>query len=204
MSMRISLVLYRRVWGESRIRGARGSAPALRLPRTVRSCIRLGVMGRLHRAAVLAALAALALAGCASHGSNELAGEESALKLPDATVPLDVREFDIVTGDGGWRGVFLKLSRLPTGVTHRSESAPPRIILDIAGPTGSETAPETYPGGDDLVTQVQFARQLNALQVVLDLAGDEVPTYEVLPMADWVLVRIKPSGSRKPWAHRAS
>lgn len=162
-------------------------------------------MGRLH-AATVAALAALALAGCASHGSQDLAGEESAtsLNLPDAAVPLDVREFDIVIGDGGWRGVFLKLSRLPTGVTHRSESAPPRIVLDIAGPTGSETAPETFPGGDDLVTQVQFARQIGVLQVVLGLAGDEVPDYEVLPMADWLLVRIKPSAARRPWAHRAS
>jgi hypothetical protein len=31
-----------------------------------------------------------------------------------------------------------------------------------------------------------------------------VPEYQVLPMADWVLVRIKPSGTRRPWAHRAS
>ena len=163
------------------------------------------VMGRL-RAATVAALAAIALAGCASHGSKDLAGEESAMPahLPDAAIPLDVREFDIVAGDGGFRGVFLKLSRLPTGVTHHSESAPPRIVLNIAGPTGSETAPESYPGGDDLVTQVQFARQIGVLQVVLDLAGDEVPQYEVLPMADWVLVRIKSSGARRPWAHRAS
>jgi hypothetical protein len=39
---------------------------------------------------------------------------------------------------------------------------------------------------------------------VLDLAGDDVPQYEVLPMADWVLVRIRTPTSRRPWAHRAS
>ena len=166
---------------------------------------RLRVMGRL-RAATAGALAALALAGCASHkGSKDLAGEPSAIPASAGeSIPLDVREFDVVTGEGGFRGVFLKLSRLPTGVTHHSESAPPRIVLDIAGPTGSETAPEAYPGGDELVTQVQMARQLGVLQVVLDLSGDAVPEYEVLPMADWVLVRIKPSGTRRPWAHRAS
>lgn len=162
-------------------------------------------MGHL-RVAVAGALAALALAGCASsRASRDLAGEPAAIPASvGADIPLDVREFDVVAGEGGYRGVFLKLSRLPTGVTHHSESAPPRIVLDIAGPTGAETAAETYPGGDDLVTQVQLARQIGVLQVVLELAGDEVPEYEVLPMADWVLVRIRSSGTRKPWAHRAS
>ena len=162
-------------------------------------------MGRL-RVATVGALAALALAGCASRkGSKDLAGEPSAIPAnAGESIPLDVREFDVATGEGGFRGVFLKLSRLPTGVTHHSESSPPRIVLDIAGPTGTETAPETYPGGDELVTQVQLARQPGVLQVVLDLSGDDVPEYQVLPMADWVLVRIKSSGPRKPWAHRAS
>ena len=162
-------------------------------------------MGRL-RVATAGALAVLALAGCSSRkASQDLAGEPAAIPASaGANIPLDVREFDVVSGEGGFTGVFLKLSRLPTGVTHHAESGPPRIVLDIAGPTGSETAPEAYPGGDDLVTQVQLARQAGLLQVVLDIAGDDVPTYEVFPMADWVMVRIKTSTTRKPWAHRAS
>lgn len=152
-----------------------------------------------------AALLVLALAGCSSRtASTDLAGEQSAMPANMPAVPLDVREFDVVTGDGGFRGVFLKLSRLPTGVTHRSENAPPRIILDIAGPTGSAAPAESFQAGDELVTQVQLARQIGLVQVVLGLSGDEVPEYEVLPMADWVLVRIKPAIARKPWAHRAS
>jgi hypothetical protein len=162
-------------------------------------------MGRFHLAAV-GTLAALAVAGCSSRqASQDLAGEPAAVPASvGESIPLDVREFDVVSGEGGFRGVFLKLSRLPTGVTHSSETAPPRIILNIAGPTGAETPPESYPGGDDVVTQVQLARGTGMLQVVLDIAGDAVPEYEVLPMADWVLVRIKPSGTRRPWAHRAS
>ncbi|MBX3023933.1 hypothetical protein KF840_03385 [bacterium] len=158
------------------------------------------------RAAAVGALAVLALAGCASHkASRDLAGEPSALPAAlGENIPLDVREFDVVSGEGGFRGVFLKLSRLPTGVTHSSEAAPPRIVLNIAGPTGSATAPESYPSGDDLITQVQLARQTGMLQVVLDIAGDDVPEYEVFPMADWVMVRVKPAGARRPWAHRAS
>lgn len=159
-----------------------------------------------YRIGLLVALAALGVAGCSARTSQDLAGEAAALpaSLPGASIPLDVREFEVVYGEGGFRGVFLKLSRLPSGVTHRSESAPPRIILDIAGPTGSASAPEIFAAGDDLVTQIQLARQIGSVQVVLDLAGDEVPAYEVLPMADWVLVRLKPAGPRKPWAHRAS
>ena len=152
-----------------------------------------------------AALLVVALGGCSSRStSKDLSGEQSAMPAAMPAVPLDVREFDVVSGEGGFRGVFLKLSRLPTGVTHRSESGPPRIILDVAGPTGSAAPAEAFPAGDEVVTQVQIAREIGVVQVVLDLSGDDVPDYEVLPMADWVLVRIKPSNARKPWAHRAS
>lgn len=161
---------------------------------------------RSHRIGVLAVLAALLVAGCSSRSSKDLAGEAGALpySLPGAAIPLDVREFDVVYGEGGFRGVFLKLSRLPSGVTHTTATDPPRIILDIAGPTGSESPPEAFAAGDDLVTQIQLARRIGAVQVVLELAGESVPEYEVLPMADWVLVRLKPSGPRRPWAHRRS
>ena len=156
----------------------------------------------------LAALFVLVtLAGCSSRqSSSDLKGEESVLptSLPGTSIPLDVREFEVVPADNGARGVFLKLSRLPGAVTHRSENGPPRIILDIAGPTGTASADEAYPANDSLVTQVTMSRQMNSLQVVLDLAGDDVPAYEVLPMADWILVRIKPSGQRSRWSHRAS
>jgi hypothetical protein len=162
-------------------------------------------MGR-YRAVTVGVLAACALAGCAARqASRDLAGEPPAIPATlGENIPLDVREFDVVTGEGGFTGVFLKLSRLPTGVTHNSESAPPRIVLNIAGPTDAATAPESYPSGDELVTQVQLARQTGLLQVVLDIAGDSVPEYEVFPMADWVMVRIKPPGAPRPWAHRAS
>ncbi len=158
-----------------------------------------------HRIGLLTALVALVIAGCSARSSQDLAGEAAALpNLPGASIPLDVREFDVVYGEGGFRGVFLKLSRLPTGVTHTTATEPPRIILEIAGPTGSESPPEAFAAGDDLVTQIQLARRLGGVQVVLELAGEQVPEFEVLPMADWVLVRLKPAGPRRPWAHRAS
>ena len=161
-----------------------------------------------YRAGVFAnALFLSALVGCSTRSpSKELKGEQSALpaSLPNVSVPLDVREFEVVTAEGGYRGVFLKLSRLPSAVTHRSESDPARIVLSIAGPTGTESAAESFPSGDTVVTAMQLSRRAGELQVVLDLAAQEPPDYEVLPMADWVLVRIKPSSTKRPWAHRAS
>ncbi|MDX2166875.1 MAG: hypothetical protein SF182_07420 [Deltaproteobacteria bacterium] len=162
---------------------------------------------RSHRR--LAALLLLAtLAACSSRQkSTDLQNEESVLpkSIPGTTIPLDVREFEVVpAGANGARGVFLKLSRLPTGVTHRSENGPARIVLDIAGPTGTESPVEVYPANDTLVTHVTMARQMDSLQVVLELDTDETPAYEVLPMADWILVRIKPTGGSRPWAHRTT
>ena len=120
-------------------------------------------------------------------------------------MPLDLREFDVAQADGGYRGVFLKLSRLPSSVVATSQTEPARIIVDIQGPTGTETAEEVFPAGDTLVTHVAVSRQIGWLRVVLDLQSDELPEYAVYPMADWVLVRIKPANVKpRPWAHRAS
>lgn len=162
---------------------------------------------RHSRALPFAALVLAVFAGCASRStSGELRGEPVALpeRLNSIRVPLDVQEFDVVAGDDGYRGVFVKLTGLPTGVTHSSQNDPSRIVVTIAGATGTESAPETFAAGDDVVTKIMLARRTGYLQVVLDLDVDVTPEYEVLPMADWVLVRIKSTIPKKPWAHRAS
>jgi hypothetical protein len=101
------------------------------------------------------------------------------------------------------RGVFLRLSRVPTSVVTSVQSSPPRIIVDMQGPTGTESAEEVFPGGDSLVTHVGVSRSYGWLRVVLDLDADQLPEYAVFPMADWVMVRIKPfEGRSVPWAHR--
>jgi hypothetical protein len=156
---------------------------------------------------IAALLLAASLAACSSRQtSNDLKDEESVLpySMPGASIPLDIREFEVVPAANGARGVFLKLSRLPGDITHRSENGPARIVIDIAGPTGTESAPEAFPANDTLVTQVTMSRQMNSMQIVLDLEGDEPPPYDVLPMADWILVRIKSTGEPRRWSHRAS
>ncbi len=159
------------------------------------------------RALLCCGLAAAAFAaGCsAKRAPTDELGTKDLESIPGYSVPLDLREFEVATTDGGYRGVFLKLSRLPTSVQATSQSDPARIIVDIQGPTGTESPEEVFPGGDTLVTHVAVSRQLGWLRVILDLQSDTAPEYAVYPMADWVVVRIKPTTVRpRPWAHGAS
>lgn len=167
---------------------------------------------RLSRVPFYGLLAAVALlSACSSKRStsDELGAKEAAASatpsLSDYSAPLDLREFDVAETEGGYRGVFLKLSRLPTNVVSSSQSDPPRIIVDIQGPTGTESEEEVFPAGDTMVTHVAVSRHVGWLRVVLDLQGNESPEFGVYPMADWVVVRIKPTNVQpRPWAHRAS
>jgi len=167
------------------------------------------MMLRQTRALLFGALATvLLLGGCSSrqHKSPDVLGaKDPNLGLGDYAVPLDLREFDVEATESGYRGVFLKLSRLPSAVSATAQSDPPRIIVDIRGPTGTESPEEVFPGGDTVVSHVGVTRTEGNLRVVLDLQADELPEYGVYPMADWVVVRIKPTNlPRRPWAHRAS
>lgn len=135
---------------------------------------------------------ALAVFSCAARAPLDMR-EEKHLEstLAAISVPLDLQDCRIVNADGQ-RGVLLKLSRLPDAVEHRVESEPPRIIVDVKGPTGTETPELVYPGGDNVVSRVSVARSFGLLRVVLELQTNTPPTYSVHPMADWIMVRLAP------------
>jgi hypothetical protein len=105
---------------------------------------------------------------------------------------LEVREFQVVHA-GAYRGIFLKLSRLPDSVVHHRQSDPASIVLEISGPTGGEFPEEVFPGGDTLVSSVRMVRMYGKLQVAIDFQADDAPSYTVHTMADWILVRLAPS-----------
>jgi hypothetical protein len=161
------------------------------------------------RSLLCCALAAAAVAGgCSTKHvrKDELGAKEAALgqDIPGYAVPLELQAFNVDSTEGGYRGVFLRLSRVPTSVVSSVQSSPARIIVDMQGPTGTESAEEVFPGGDSLITHVGVSRSYGWLRVVLDLDTDQMPEYAVFPMADWVMVRIKPSeGKQLPWAHRS-
>jgi hypothetical protein len=132
------------------------------------------------------------LPACASR-SRLKAGDESDFErgLAALSVPLDVQDYRIVNIEG-YRSVFLKLSRLPDAIDDRAETNPPRVILDIKGPTGEEAPGQELPARDSLVSRVDVARSFGVLRVTLELQGNDVPPYSVHRMADWVMVRLGP------------
>ncbi len=109
--------------------------------------------------------------------------------------PLDLRQFEVVSSAGGYRGVFLRLSRFPEAVATSDSSDPATIILTIDGPTGTEGDESAYPGGDSLVSQVRVARRPGQLQIILDLSIADPPQYSVHRMADWIMVRMRSPNS---------
>lgn len=135
---------------------------------------------------------AFLLPACASRAPLK-AGDENDFErgLTALSVPLDVQDYRIVSVDGH-RGVFLKLSRFPDAIDDRAETNPPRVILEIKGPTGEEAPEEELPGRDTLVSRVRVARSFGVLRVTLELQGSDVPPYSVHRMADWVMLRLGP------------
>jgi hypothetical protein len=132
------------------------------------------------------------IAGCSQILPLEDAGAESQADFSGLSAPLDLRQFEVVSSGGGYRGVFLRLSRFPDSIETSHYSDPARIVVDIRGPTGAESPEETFPGGDSLVAKVRLLREIGLLRVVLDLAGSDPPKYTVHRMADWIMIRLPP------------
>jgi hypothetical protein len=103
--------------------------------------------------------------------------------------PVALRNFQVTTVDGH-RAVLLRLSRLPTLVRHSSSRHPAQITVQAYGPVGDSDLPErTLPPQDDQITGVQVSRHEGTLRIVIELVGDESPTYSVHEMADWIMIR---------------
>jgi len=103
--------------------------------------------------------------------------------------PVTLRNFEITTTDGH-RAVLLRLSRLPTSVRQSSSNRPARITVQAWGPPGDADLPERdLPQIDPQITDVRVSRTSGALNVVIDLKGDEAPPYTMHQMADWIMIR---------------
>ncbi|MBI4514336.1 MAG: hypothetical protein HY699_00760 [Deltaproteobacteria bacterium] len=143
--------------------------------------------------ALVAALALLS--GCVRRHApldSTVAGGAAPSPLGDIVVPLAVRSFEISSVDGQ-RGVFFKLSRVPDRVASHEESEPARIVVEVEGPAaGDDIAPQSYPGADTLVSQINMSRTGGRLTLVVELSGSVVPRHSVHQMADWIMVRLNP------------
>ncbi len=130
----------------------------------------------------------LGIGACSQRLPLEEAG--TAPDLSHLSSPLDLRQFEVVSSGGGFRGVFLRLSRYPESIEASHTTEPGRIVLDIAGPTGVESEEKSFPGRDSLVSLVRVSRQTGRLRIVLDLSVPDPPKYTVHRMADWIMVRM--------------
>jgi len=118
--------------------------------------------------------------------------EATRAALATLEAPLDIQGFQVVNADGH-KSVFFKLSRLPDGVESYGESDPARIVIDIKGPTGQEVPEQFFPGKDNFVSYVRISSRYGAVRIVLDLQAANPPPFTVLPMADWLMVRLGPA-----------
>ena len=156
------------------------------------------------------ACAAAALMGCApppatldesARRENVVGKEEvtnvSTAAAPDASVLL-VRELKIID-DNGQQGVFAKLSRPPTEVSHVLLANPNRLVIEMTGPMGKNIVAERYAVENPLVEQVHVASDDGKIRVTLLLKGDALPTYTVDDLNDSIVAFLgEPRGTAEP------
>lgn len=137
--------------------------------------------------------AALLVAGCAwldQRGRTTQAG--------NALPPLLLRQVQVIGDDSsGSRTVLLRFSRPPEVIRHEGKDRPARVVIEAGAPdAGEDFAERTMPQADREVKGVRVARKGGVLRVTVELARDGVPPYTLREMADWVLIRLEPSGPR--------
>jgi hypothetical protein len=136
-----------------------------------------------RKAAPLGLLLPLLVLGC----SHRMVAPTAAPSGNEA--PLSLRNFEVTQADGH-RAVLLRLSRPPTLVRQSSSSRPARITVQAWGPPGDADLPErNLPEIDPEIEAVRVSRKSGALNVVIDLRGDQPPAYTVHQMADWIMIR---------------
>ena len=91
--------------------------------------------------------------------------------------------------------VLLRLSRPPTLIRHSSSKNPAQITVQAWGPAGEDLPERALPQFDAQITQVRVWRKEGALNIVLDLQGNDPPEYTVHEMADWIMIRFNASQS---------
>jgi type IV pilus assembly protein PilQ len=156
------------------------------------------------------ACAAAALLGCAPPSATldettpreNVVGEEevttvSTAAAPDASVLL-IRELKIID-DNGQQGVFAKLSRKPTDVSHVLLANPNRLVIELSGPMGQNIVAERYAVDNALVEQVHVASDDGKIRITLLLKGDAPPTYSVDDLNDSIVAFLgEPRGTAEP------
>jgi type IV pilus assembly protein PilQ len=156
------------------------------------------------------ACAAATLMGCApppatldaSTPRENVVGKEevtnvSTAAAPDASVLL-IRELKIID-DNGQQGVFAKLSRPPTEVSHVLLANPNRLVIEMTGPMSQNIVAERYAVENELVEQVHVASDDGKIRITLLLRGETPPSYTVDDINDSIVAFLgEPRGTAEP------
>lgn len=115
----------------------------------------------------------------------------------DSSVLL-IRELKIID-DNGQQGVFAKLSRPPSDVSHVLLSNPPRLVIELSGPMGQNIVAERYAVDNPLIEQVQVGSDDDKVRLTLLLKGGAMPTYNVDDLNDTIVAFLgEPRGTAEP------
>src|SRR5262245_6007599 len=122
-----------------------------------------------HRGLALLLLCTACTRTSVQSGRTPEGAIDQAAAPADATL-LEARSVEIEPAAGG-RRVVIELTREPEQVEESWLSAPPRLVIDLAGPRpDAPTDVSRYPLTDDLVPQVRVGPHGANLRAVLDFA----------------------------------
>lgn len=88
---------------------------------------------------------------------------------------LNLREIQL-TGEGQETRVSIQFSRPPNGIKSFALASPPRIVIDVKGPTRGLPS-VSYPAQDEIITQVRVGYHKQSIRFVLDLRVEAIPTF---------------------------
>ncbi|MEO8603582.1 MAG: type IV pilus secretin PilQ [bacterium] len=127
--------------------------------------------------------------------SSEEVTNVSVAEAPGDADVLLIRELKIID-DNGQQGVFAKLNRPPTDVSHVLLSNPNRLLIELSGPTGENIVAERYALDNPLIEQVQVGSDGGKIRLTLLLKGTAAPTVSVDDLKDTIVAFIgEPAGT---------
>ena len=142
--------------------------------------------------------AALDEGAAAQHAAVESSEEVTNVSVAAAPGDADVlliRELKIID-DNGQQGVFAKLNRPPSDVSHVLLSNPSRLLIELSGPTGENIVAERYAVDNPLIEQVQLGSDPGKIRLTLLLKGTTAPTISVDDLKDTIVAFIgEPAGT---------
>jgi hypothetical protein len=135
------------------------------------------------------------------------AGQPGASIVPGAgaTLPGPL-ELTAVTVDRRKDGaaLVLALAGNPTEITHYAIAEPGRIVVDVYGDSAKRAKVEIMKVNDPLVRKVRVAHHAGRMRLVIDLATDEVPAYDLASRGGTVTVSLgaaRPEAATPPEQH---